>query len=123
MIDCLNENVFAVYGRWTASEFAATTSAGSVYSRLCGTVATAKARLPTVDSLTGGTTRQLALVERSVRRPQASRRHGSADLGNAVHRPGRGRNYSTLYVCTSAVVDGTMFSHLTIKAPRCNALG
>jgi len=54
---------------------------------------------------------------------QASRRHGSADLGNAVHRPGRGRNYSTLYVCTSGVVDGTMFSHLTIKAPRCNALG
>jgi len=39
---------------------------GSVF-QLCG-AATAKARLPTVGSLTGGTTRRLALVERSVRR-------------------------------------------------------
>jgi len=38
---------------------------------MCG-AATAKARLPTVDSLTGGTTRRLALVERSVRRPGKS---------------------------------------------------
>jgi len=45
------------------SELAATTSVGSVF-QMCGT-ATAKARLPTVDSLTGGTTtRRLALVER-----------------------------------------------------------
>ena len=34
--------------------------------------ATAKARLPTVDILTGATTRRLALVERSVRRPGKS---------------------------------------------------
>ena len=45
------------------SELAATTSVGSVF-RMCG-AATAKARLPTVDSLTGDT-RRLALVERSV---------------------------------------------------------
>ena len=37
----------------------------------CG-AATAKARLPTVDSLSGGTTRRSALVERSVRRPGRS---------------------------------------------------
>jgi len=49
------------------SEFAATTSVSSVF-QMCG-AATAKARLPTVDSLTGDTTRRLALVERSVRRP------------------------------------------------------
>ena len=53
------------------SEFAAATSVGSVF-QMCG-AATAKARLPTVDSLTGGTTRpRLALVERSVRRPGKS---------------------------------------------------
>ena len=46
------------------SELAATTSVGSVF-QMCG-AATAKARLPTVDSLTGGTTRRLALAERSV---------------------------------------------------------
>jgi len=44
------------------SELAATTSVGSVF-QMRG-AATAKARLPTVDSLTGGTTRRLALVER-----------------------------------------------------------
>ena len=48
---------------------------------------TAKARLPTVDSLTGGTTRRLALVEpNGVFVDQASRRHGSADRGNVEHR-------------------------------------
>ena len=46
------------------SEFAATTSVGSVF-QMCG-AATAKARLPTVGSLTGCTTRRLALVERQV---------------------------------------------------------
>ena len=45
-------------------------SVSSVF-QMCG-AATAKARLPTVDSLTGGTTRRLALVERSVRRPGKS---------------------------------------------------
>jgi len=45
-------------------------SVSSVF-HMCG-AATAKARLPTVDSLTGGTTRRLALVERSVRRPGKS---------------------------------------------------
>ena len=34
------------------SEFAAATSAGSVF-QMCGAAATAKARLPTVESLTG----------------------------------------------------------------------
>ena len=43
-------------------------SVGSVF-QMCGA---AKARLPTVDSLTGGTTRRLAFVERSVRRPGKS---------------------------------------------------
>jgi len=38
---------------------------------MCG-AATAKARLPTVDNLTGGTTRRLMLVERSGRRPGKS---------------------------------------------------
>jgi len=52
------------------SELAATTSVGSVL-QMCG-AATAKAQLPTVDSLTGGTTRRLALIERSVRRPGKS---------------------------------------------------
>jgi len=45
-------------------------SVGSVF-QMCG-AATAKARLPTVVSLTGGTTRRLALVEQSVRRPGKS---------------------------------------------------
>ena len=45
-----------------------------------------KARLPTVDSLTGGSTRGLALVERSVRRPQASRR--LRVLMHETHREG-----------------------------------
>jgi len=44
-------------------ELAATTSARSVF-QMCE-AASAKARLPTVDSLTGGTTRWLALVERN----------------------------------------------------------
>ena len=48
------------------SELAASTSVGSVF-QMRG-AATAKAQLPTVDSLTGGTTRRLALAERSVRR-------------------------------------------------------
>jgi len=52
------------------SELAAKTSVDSVF-QICG-AATAKARLPTVDSLTGGTTRRLALAERSVRRPGKS---------------------------------------------------
>ena len=65
-------------------EFAATTSIGSNF-QMCG-AATAKARLPTVDSLTGGTTRRLAFVEpNGVFVDQASRRHGSADL-NLEHR-------------------------------------
>ena len=42
-------------------ELAATTSVGSVF-QMCE-AASAKARLSTVDSLTGGTTRRLALVE------------------------------------------------------------
>jgi len=63
--DCLNEKRFNSR-RKVDSELVATTSVGSVFE-MCG-AATAKARLPTVDSLTGGTTRRLALVERSVRR-------------------------------------------------------
>ena len=59
--DCLNKKRFSSR-RKVDSELAATTSVGSVF-QTCG-AATAKARLPTVDSLTGGTTRQLALVER-----------------------------------------------------------
>jgi len=51
-------------------KFAPTTSVGSVF-QISG-AATLRARLPTVDSLTGGTTRRLALVERSVRRPGKS---------------------------------------------------
>ena len=67
--DRFNKNYLIVDGRWglVGSTFAATTSVGSVF-QMCG-AATAKARLPTVDSLMGGTTRRLALVERSVRRP------------------------------------------------------
>jgi len=42
------------------SELAATTSVGSVF-QMCG-AATARARLSTVDSLAGDTTRRLALV-------------------------------------------------------------
>ena len=67
--DCLNKKRFNS-PRKVDSEFAATTSVGSVF-QMCG-AATAKARLPTVESLTGGTTRRLALVERSVRRPGRS---------------------------------------------------
>ena len=52
------------------SEFAPTTSVGSLF-QVSG-AATAKAQLPTVDSLTGGTTRRLELVERSGRRPGKS---------------------------------------------------
>ena len=53
---------------------------------MCG-AATAKARLPTVDSLTDGTTRRLVLVEPDgVFVDQAGRRHGSADRGNEEHR-------------------------------------
>jgi len=63
--DCLNKKRFNSR-RKVDSEFAAKTSVGSVF-QMRG-AATAKARLPTVDSLTGGTTRQLALAERSVRR-------------------------------------------------------
>ena len=60
------------------SELAATTSAGSVFQKRGA--ATGKARLPTVDSLTGGNTKRLALVEpNGVFVDQASRRHGSAD--------------------------------------------
>jgi len=52
--DCLNKKRFNSR-RKVDSEFAATTSVGSVF-QMCG-AATAKARLPTVDSLTGGTTK------------------------------------------------------------------
>ena len=61
--DCWNEKHFN-NRRKVDSELAATTSVGSVFQRRGA--ATAKARPPTVDSLTGGTTRRLALVERSV---------------------------------------------------------
>jgi len=50
--------------------------------QMCG-AATAMARLPTVDSLTGGTTRRLALVQRSVHPLGKS---SSADRGNVEHR-------------------------------------
>ena len=53
--DCLNKKRFRSR-RKVDSELAATTSVGSVF-QMCG-AATAKARLPTVDSLTGGTTRR-----------------------------------------------------------------
>ena len=74
--DCLNEKHFNSR-RKVDSELVATTSVGSVFP-MCG-AATAKARLPTVDSLTGGTTRpRLALVEpNGVFVDQASRRHHS----------------------------------------------
>ena len=66
--DCLNEKRFNSRRKVDSELVAATTSVGSVF-QMCE-AATAKARLPTVDSLTGGTTRpRLALVERSVRRP------------------------------------------------------
>ena len=67
--DCLNKKRVNSR-RKVDSELAATTSVGSVF-QVCG-AATAKARLPTVDSFTGGTTRRLAFVERSVRRPGKS---------------------------------------------------
>jgi len=57
--DCLNKKRFSSR-RKVDSELAATTSVGSVF-QMCG-AATAKARLPTVDSLTGGNTRRLALA-------------------------------------------------------------
>ena len=64
--DCLNKKRFS--RQWKVhSELAAVSSV----FQMCGD-ATAKARLPTVDSLTGGTTRRMALVERSVRRPGKS---------------------------------------------------
>ena len=72
------------------SKFAATTSVSSVFQN-CG-AATAKAQLPRVDSLTGGTTRRLVLVERSVRRPGKSSTR-SADRGNVVHRQWRQREF------------------------------
>jgi len=72
--DCLNKKRFSSR-RKVDSELAATTSVGSVF-QMRG-AATAKARLPTVYSLTSGTTRRF--VE------QASGRHGSADRGNVVH--------------------------------------
>jgi len=60
--DCTNKNR-SISRRKVDSELAATTSVGSVFP-MCG-AATAKARLPTVDSLTGGTTTsRLALAER-----------------------------------------------------------
>ena len=62
--DCLNKKRFSSR-RKVDSELAATTSVGTVL--LMRRAVTAKAQLPTVDSLTGGTTRRLALVERSVR--------------------------------------------------------
>ena len=67
--DCLNKKRFSSR-RKVDSELAATTSVGSVF-QMCG-AATAKARLTTVDSLTGGNTRRLALAERSVGGPGKS---------------------------------------------------
>ena len=63
------------------SEFAATTSVGSVF-QMCG-AATAKARLQTVERLTGGATRRLELVER-VFVDQASRRHNIRNVKQVV---------------------------------------
>ena len=59
--ECFNKKRFSSR-RKVDSELATTTSVGSVF-QMCG-AATAKARLPTVDSLTGGTTRRLASVIR-----------------------------------------------------------
>ena len=67
--DCLNKKRFNSR-RKVDGEFAATTSIVSVFQMRGAT--TAKARLPAVDSLTVGTARRLALVERSVRRPGRS---------------------------------------------------
>jgi len=68
--DCLNKKRFNSR-RKVDSELAATTSVGSVL-QMCG-AAIAKARLTTVDSLTGGTTRRLdSWVERNVPRPGKS---------------------------------------------------
>ena len=78
--DCLNKNVFNS-GRKVDSEFATTTSVGSVF-QMCG-AATAKARLPTVERLTGGATRRLELVER-VFVDQASRRHNIRNVKQVV---------------------------------------
>ena len=68
--DCLNKKGF-ISRQKVDSELAATTSVGSGSVFQMRGAATAKARLPTVDSLMGGTTRRLALVELelSVRRP------------------------------------------------------
>ena len=79
--DCLNKKRFNSQ-RKVDSELAATISVGSVFQMFGA--ATAKARLPTVDSLTGGTMRWLALVERSVCRPRKSSTR-SADRGNVLH--------------------------------------
>jgi len=70
--DCLNEKRFNSR-RKVDSELVATTSVGSVF-QMCG-VATAKARLPTVDSLTVGISRTECSSIRQV-----------VDLGNVVHR-------------------------------------
>jgi len=78
--DCLNKNVFNS-GRKVDSEFAATTSVGSVF-QTCG-AATAKARLPTVECLMGGATRRLELVE-LVFVDQASRRHNIRNVKQVV---------------------------------------
>jgi len=87
--DCLNKKGF-ISRQKVYSELAATTSVGSGSVFQMRGAATAKARLPTVDSLMGGTTRRLALVEleRSVRRPgkSSTRVSDSADRGNVVHR-------------------------------------
>jgi len=64
--DCLNKKRFSSR-RKVDSELGTTTSVGSVF-QMCG-AATANARLATVDSLMGGTTRWLALlVHRTISR-------------------------------------------------------
>jgi len=65
------------------SESAATTSVGSLFQM--SAAATAKARLPTADSFTCGTTRRLVLEE-GVVVVLASRRRGPADQVNVVRR-------------------------------------
>ena len=79
--DCLNKKRFSSR-RKVDSELAATTSDGSVFQMRGAT--TAKARLPTVDSLVvprgGWHWKNGVFVD------QASRRHGSADGGNVEHR-------------------------------------
>jgi len=63
--NCQNKKRFSSRQK-VDSELAVTTSFGSLY-RICG-AATTKVRLPTVNSLTGGTTRRLVLVEQNGRR-------------------------------------------------------